>query len=42
MPEKSLRARNSFFKTKKLEVASNEVPTNSVVNERQLKGAATL
>jgi hypothetical protein len=42
MPEKSLRRRGSFFKTEKFEVASNEVPTNSVINERHLKGATTL
>jgi hypothetical protein len=42
MPRKIAKAARLIFKTEKLEVASNEVPTNSVVNERQLKGAATL
>jgi hypothetical protein len=42
MPEKSLRRPGSFFKTEKPVAASNESPTNSVVNERHLKGAATL
>jgi hypothetical protein len=41
-PEKSLRPRGSFFKTEKPAVALNESPTNSVVNERQLKGATVL
>jgi hypothetical protein len=41
-PGKSLRPRGSFFKTEKSEAASNESPTNSVINERQLKGAATV
>jgi hypothetical protein len=41
-PGKSLRPRNPFFKTEKPEATSNESPTNSVINEGQLKGAATL
>jgi hypothetical protein len=41
-PGKSLRRRDSFFKTKKPEAAANESSTNSVINERQLKGATTL
>jgi hypothetical protein len=41
-PGKSLGADGSFFKTKKPEATSNEVPTNSVINERHLKSAATL
>jgi hypothetical protein len=42
MPRKIAKAARSFFKTKKPEAASSEVPTNSVINERHLKGAATL
>jgi hypothetical protein len=42
MPEKSLRPRGSFFKTEKSVAASNESSTNSVVNERCLKGATTI
>jgi hypothetical protein len=41
MPRKIPKAAKPIFKTKKPVAASNEVPTNSVVNERQLKGAAT-
>jgi hypothetical protein len=41
MPGKSLRRPGSFFKTKKPEAASNEVSTNSVINERHLKSAAS-
>jgi hypothetical protein len=42
MPGKSLRPRGSFFKTEKPTATSNETTTNSVINERQLKGTATL
>jgi hypothetical protein len=42
MPEKSLRPRGPFFKTEKPEATSNESPTNSVVNERLLKGTTAL
>jgi hypothetical protein len=41
-PGKSLRRRDPFFKTEKPGAASNESPTNSVINERHLKSAATL
>jgi hypothetical protein len=41
-PGKSLGARGTFFKTEMPEAASNEVSTNSVINESHLKGAATL
>jgi hypothetical protein len=42
MPGKSLRPRSPFFKTEKPEAASNESSTNSVINERHPKGAATI
>jgi hypothetical protein len=41
-PGKSLRPPGTFFKTKKLEATSNESSTNSVINERHLKDAATI
>jgi len=41
-PGKSLRRRDPFFKTEKPTATSDETSTNSVINERQLKGAATL
>jgi hypothetical protein len=42
MPRKIPKAAEPIFKTEKPEAASHEVPTNSVVNERHLKGATTL
>jgi hypothetical protein len=41
MPRKIAKAPSPFFKTKKPEATSNETSTNSVINERHLKGAAT-
>jgi hypothetical protein len=42
MPRKIPKAAEPIFKTEKPEATSNETSTNSVVNERQLKGAATI
>jgi hypothetical protein len=41
MPRKIAKAAKPIFKTKKPEAASNEVSTNSVINERHLKSAAS-
>jgi hypothetical protein len=42
MPRKIAKAPGPIFKTEKPTATSNETSTNSVVNERQLKGATTL
>jgi hypothetical protein len=42
MPRKIAKGPRLIFKTEKPEATSNETSTNSVINEGQLKGAATL
>jgi hypothetical protein len=42
MPRKIAKAPRLIFKTEKPEAASSESSTNSVINERHLKGAATV
>jgi hypothetical protein len=41
MPRKIPKAPKPIFKTEKPGAASNETSTNSVINERHLKSAAT-